>query len=165
MADELRPDGDGFALHLERDYDATPEEVWEAWTDPERLARWLAPASAPLLPSGAGASMRLTFGAGDEDWADVTPLAADPPWRLELRWAFPGVVDSVVRVEVRPLGEGRVRVVVDHRRLGDSTVGYGAGWEAYLARLAGEFGVPQAASWDDLFAAALPAWRERASAG
>lgn len=160
MADELRADGDALALHLEREYAATADEVWSAWTDPDRLARWLAPVSGALRPGSA--PVRLTFGDGDDDRADLTVLTAEAPRLLRLRWAVAGAEDSEVRVEIVPLAAGRVRLVLDHRRLGDATIGYGAGWEAYLRQLPGELGIPQDASWDELFAAALPAWRERA---
>lgn len=31
-------------LRLERTFDATPQEMWAAWTDPKLYARWLNPA-------------------------------------------------------------------------------------------------------------------------
>jgi uncharacterized protein YndB with AHSA1/START domain len=34
------------SLHLERTYDATPEEVFDAWTNPEVLRRWWAASPA-----------------------------------------------------------------------------------------------------------------------
>ena len=30
-------------LRIERVFDCTPEELWEAWTTPEEFARWIAP--------------------------------------------------------------------------------------------------------------------------
>lgn len=37
------------ALRLERTFDATPEEVWAAWTDPKLYAKWLNPSPADLV--------------------------------------------------------------------------------------------------------------------
>lgn len=37
------PPGTGFSLSLERDYKATPERVFEAFTTPEKVARWFCP--------------------------------------------------------------------------------------------------------------------------
>lgn len=31
-------------LRLERTFDATPQELWEAWTDPDQYAQWMNPA-------------------------------------------------------------------------------------------------------------------------
>ena len=39
----LRPDGRRLAVRFERTYAAPIDEVWDALTSPERLARWLAP--------------------------------------------------------------------------------------------------------------------------
>jgi hypothetical protein len=39
----LRIDGDRCGLRFERVYDTTPDDLWSALTEPERLARWLAP--------------------------------------------------------------------------------------------------------------------------
>lgn len=159
MPDELREDGGALSLHLEQDYDATPAEVWDAWTRPERLARWLARPSGELT----GAPVRLDFGDGPDDWADVTVLVSEPPVLLELRWDFVGDVSSRLRVEIVELAPGRTRVRLDHSGLGDSTLGYGAGWQAYLVSLAAELGAPaDGASWDERFATALPTWQARA---
>jgi uncharacterized protein YndB with AHSA1/START domain len=161
VTDELRADGDASYLHLEREYDATPEEVWDAWTDPERLARWLArPAAAPLTAHGP---VRFTFGEGDSEWADITVRESQPPHRLEVVWAIAGASSSVLRIEISAVDATRSRVVVEHRGLGDSTVGYGAGWEAYLQTLAVELGEDATVTWDERFAEVLPQWRERAA--
>ena len=31
------------ALTIERDYDAPPQAVWQAWTDPQALSKWFGP--------------------------------------------------------------------------------------------------------------------------
>ena len=31
------------ALRIDRHYDAAPEEVWRAWTEPEEMKRWWGP--------------------------------------------------------------------------------------------------------------------------
>lgn len=36
-------------LKLERTFDATPERLWEFWTDPTKYARWLSPQKADLV--------------------------------------------------------------------------------------------------------------------
>lgn len=158
MADELRSDGGQPYLHLERDYEADAQQVWDCWTDPERLARWLGTLGEPL---SAGPT-RLTLGDGADDWADIAVLRAEEPTLLELRWTFVDGGDSVLRVEISSISAGRTRLTVEHRGLGDSTVGYGAGWQAYLARLAAELRMVEPPAWDAEFAAALPGWRARA---
>jgi uncharacterized protein YndB with AHSA1/START domain len=151
-------------VHLEREYDATAEQLWRAWTDPGRLARWLGSVSGPLL--GADRPVRMAMGDEDDQWVDLQVLTADEPRLIELAWDFAGQVGSRLRVELVVVSPGRTRVVLDHVGLGDAATPYGAGWEAYLdgalpAELAGRV---DPLSWADRFAAALPSWRERASA-
>jgi len=148
-------------LHLERDYRATPDQLWDAWTNPERLARWLGTPAGPLLD--AAGPVRMIMGDGDDQWVDVRVVTAERPRLLELNWDFPGQSGSTLRVEFRAVDAERTRVVVDHHGLGASATGYGAGWQAYLdGGLAAYFGEPVDADWDELFARNLPLWRERA---
>jgi uncharacterized protein YndB with AHSA1/START domain len=108
--------------------------------------------------------VRLTFGDGAEEWTDVQVQQWEPQRLLQLSWSFPGVTGSTLRVELEPLPNGRTRLIIDHTGLGDSAVGYGAGWTAYLDSLAAELrGGDGRARWDERFAAALPDWRARAS--
>jgi uncharacterized protein YndB with AHSA1/START domain len=79
-------------LRLTRRYAAAPSEVWAALTEPESVARWLAP------PPG------------------VSLRTVEPERVLELDWRPPGEEPSVVRVEVTPDGEG-TKLVLDHRRI------------------------------------------------
>jgi uncharacterized protein YndB with AHSA1/START domain len=163
MADELRPAGADRIVHLEREYDATPDELWRAWTEPERLARWLGTPSGPVL-AAERAPVRIAMGDAPDQWVEVEVVVADAPRLLESRWAFEGVAGSRLRVELVPLPTGATRLVLDHGGLGASTVGYGAGWQAFLdARLPEALGGPPGGSWDEEFERALPLWRERAA--
>lgn len=36
-------------LRLERVFDATPKELWDAWTDPKQYAQWFNPSGIPLV--------------------------------------------------------------------------------------------------------------------
>jgi hypothetical protein len=61
-----------------------------------------------------------------------------------------------------PADRGRTRLTIEHRGLGDATVGYGAGWQAYLARLTADLRMVEPPAWEAEFAAALPGLRARA---
>jgi uncharacterized protein YndB with AHSA1/START domain len=160
VADELRIEDGAHALHVEREYDAPPQQVWSAWTDPARLARWLAVPDGPL----SDRPIRLDFGGGTDEWADVSILQAEEPRLLVLRWSFVGVETSELRVEITAADHGGARVTLDHRGLGDSTVGYGAGWQAYLVSLEEELGGPgDGLTWAARFAGLLPEWQARAA--
>lgn len=65
------------------------EEVWEALTDPERLADWFANDVEIELRPGGGASFR--WSNGEERHATVTEV--DPERRLAFSWDDEGDVE------------------------------------------------------------------------
>jgi uncharacterized protein YndB with AHSA1/START domain len=68
-------------MTLRRHYDADVADVWQACTDPERLARWLTPVSGDLR---AGGRYQLEGNAGGEI------LRCEPPRLLVVTWESPG---------------------------------------------------------------------------
>ena len=56
----VRIDGARRGLRFERVLGASPEEVWSALVEPERLARWLAPTT---IDARLGGSVRVEFDA------------------------------------------------------------------------------------------------------
>jgi uncharacterized protein YndB with AHSA1/START domain len=126
---EVRAEGEHAGLRYERLYNATPTEVWAAFTDPDSIRRWLF-AEAVVEPR-AGGRFELRWG---EDAARGQVVAWDPPHVFEATWDESNV-ESVLRVEISPSGEGAL-LVLDHRGLTrPSAVGTGAGWHAHLSAL------------------------------
>jgi uncharacterized protein YndB with AHSA1/START domain len=154
----LRAEGDRRGVRFERWFAVPAEELWDALTSPERLARWLAPGT---VGDGADSTVRLDFGEGGVVTGRV--LHWEPPSVLEFEWRFAGETESVVRFELSSSDEG-THLVLDHRALAaEHATGYGAGWEAYLASLSDHL-EGRSGSWDERFAAALPRYRESAAA-
>jgi uncharacterized protein YndB with AHSA1/START domain len=64
-------------LHLRRVYDATPQQLWDAWTRPEQLARWwgkrgwTAKPGEIVLDVRPGGTFRVTT-VNDEDGSEMT---------------------------------------------------------------------------------------------
>ncbi len=88
-------------LTVTRTYDASPEEVWEALTTPDRIPRWLGPTTGELTVGGrfqvegnAGGEilecrrpdlLSVTWEYGGEiSWVDVTLRGEDDQTALEL---------------------------------------------------------------------------------
>src|SRR4051794_25246916 len=120
-------------LWVERRYAAEPWEVWSALTEPDRVARWIAPVSGDLV---VGGHYQL------EDQAGGTVELCQPPGRLSLTWEFGGHV-SWVDVTLAP-DDGGTRLRLEHSapsaedhwaQYGPGAVGLG--WEAALMGLAG----------------------------
>jgi uncharacterized protein YndB with AHSA1/START domain len=128
---EVVAEGGAVALRFERAYDAPPEELWAALTEPASIRRWLL-AEAVLEPRVGGA-FRLGWSGGHA--AEGRVLAWEPPRLLVVEWGDPEGV-SVLRVEVRPSGDGSA-LALDHRGVPPaSAVSLGAGWDAHLTALA-----------------------------
>lgn len=147
-----RRDGDQLALRYERRYEATPDEVWSAVTEPESIKRWLFADS--LIEPRAGGAFRLTW---DEHHATGSVLAWDPPTLLEVEW-LESDLQSILRIEISAVEDGTL-LVLDHRKLTrEPALRVGPGWHAHLDTLgtvlAGRDGGVEA--WRDHFEAVRP---------
>ena len=81
---------------LDREFDAPREMVWQAWTDPELLARW--------------------YGPGVETIIHKFDLRPDGLWLNEMKWGENSMLSKVVFKEVTP----PERLVWHHHSLTDS---------------------------------------------
>src|SRR5262245_34675045 len=122
-----------------RTYDTTVDDVWDALTTPERLARWFLPVSGDLR---VGGTYQLEGNAGGEI------RACEPPRRLQLTWIMgppEGPEDSsIVDVVLVPEPDlGGTRLTLTHTAVVPpemwDTFGPGAvgvGWELGVVSLA-----------------------------
>lgn len=116
-------------ISLQRTFDAAPEEVWDAITDPERVPRWFLPVTGD--PRRVGDHFQLEGNAG----GDV--LECERPRRLAVSWVFGGQTSRVEATlsqhgEVTELRLDHTVPVDDHwREFGPGAVGIG--WELALS--------------------------------
>ena len=110
--------------------EATPEEVWEALTDEDRLAEWMAP-EVELDPVEGG---EIAVRDGDDErFGTVETVEEDE--RFAFTWTRPGEGESFVEFTIEPLpGGSRVRVVETPIGLGPTALAAGA-WGSRLVRL------------------------------
>jgi uncharacterized protein YndB with AHSA1/START domain len=145
------------AVRFERVYAAAPEQLWDAWTTPERVSRWLG-ATMTDAPSPGG-KVRLLWGDDPDSQVDLEVLAHEPPSLLEWRWTIDGEPPTLLRVEFRPSGAGTL-LVLDHSRLpANQVAGLSAGWHDFLDVLA--TGEPSA---EDRWRELLPYYKEQVAA-
>lgn len=116
--------------------DAPPERVWEFFTRPEAIIRWMGE-FAVLEPQPGGEFTVNVKGAPVRG----RYLELDPPRRLLLSWGYAGsreLPPGASTVEVRLVRDGAgTRVHLEHRDLPEEeTPGHAEGWTHYLARLA-----------------------------
>jgi uncharacterized protein YndB with AHSA1/START domain len=88
------PAGDGRTVRLQRQYDASIEDVWDALTNPERIGRWFLPISGDYR---LGGRYQFEGNAGGEI------VACERPDRLKVTWAYGENITAadVSEVEVR----------------------------------------------------------------
>lgn len=130
------PDGT-WTITLTQDYDFPIAEVWECWTDPERLARWFGRLERVPEIGGTTTMAMVTNEDGvPEEFVQMIGLReCEEHARVVVDWGGFGEGASVVELRCEPLGEERTRVTVVHSGLrARGAWSYGAGWGEVLER-------------------------------
>jgi uncharacterized protein YndB with AHSA1/START domain len=153
----VRRDGDFGAVRFERLYAVSPEQLWDAWTSPARISRWLGATLTGRL--SVGATAMLVWGDDPDSQVELVVNELKPPELLEWEWRINGERPTVLRVELSPAPGGTL-LVLDHSGLPSSMFpGLSAGWHDFLDVLAS--GQPSA---DDHWRELLPTYREQVAA-
>jgi len=137
------------SLRIERTYDAPPEDVFDAWTNPEVLRRWWRPNPAWVTPVAevdlrVGGRYRISMEdpengtrhtAGGEYSEVSRPRRLVYSWQWEQDDGQPGHV-STVTVDFHADGE-RTNVVLEHSDLesSQSRDSHTHGWSGILEML------------------------------
>jgi uncharacterized protein YndB with AHSA1/START domain len=126
--------GEAGTVLLRRSFDSGVEDLWDAVTSPERIARWFLPVTGEFR---VGGSYQLEGNAGGEI------LECVPPERLRVSWLFgPDPGFSEVEVRLAPEGGNRTVFELEHvavvpeefrSRFGPGAVGIG--WDLALLGL------------------------------
>jgi uncharacterized protein YndB with AHSA1/START domain len=134
------------SLRIERSFDASPEEVFDAWTSPEVLKRWWAvhpegttPVAEVDLRVGGRYRLAMVNPNGERHTVAGEYLEVERPSRLVYSWQWEldsGETShiSTVAVEFRDRGE-RTDVVLKHTGLPDtdSRNRHAQGWAACMS--------------------------------
>jgi len=124
---------------VEVQIDASPETVFDFFTDPDKMIQWMG-RTAELDPPPQG-SFRVDINGRDVGRGEYVQL--DPPHRIVFTWGWESEESSVrpggstVEVTLIPEGEGtRVRLAHSGLPSKDSQAGHRHGWDHYMPRLA-----------------------------
>jgi uncharacterized protein YndB with AHSA1/START domain len=124
--------GEARTVTIARTYDATLEDLWDACTTPERIARWFLPVTGDLRIGGRYA---LTGNASG------TIERCEPPTSFAATWEFGGDT-SWIEVHLSPAGDGRTTLSIEHiSHVGDERWeqfgpgALGVGWDLMLLGL------------------------------
>ena len=128
---QLPADGSGelVSVLLRRNYDAPISDVWDAVTQPDRIARWFMPISGELR---VGGNFQLEGNAS----GDI--LACEPPRMLRVTF---GGSASIVEARLTAQGEGGATLELEHTvpiemaQSGAGALYVGPGWDGALMGL------------------------------
>ena len=127
------------SIRIEHDLPAEPARVWEAWTQPSLMDRWMCP--NPDLTVSAHADAReggaYRINMGGEYVASGTYVRLEEPAVLECTWHWEHeTLTTALLVELEPTDDG-THLVLTHSDFTDEQDAEGAraGWELSLARL------------------------------
>jgi uncharacterized protein YndB with AHSA1/START domain len=129
----------GLVVEREIHIDASPDTVFEFFTDPVKMVRWKGE-SATLDPRPGGI-YRVEM--NEQAIAVGEYVELDPPNRIVFTWGWEGGYastppgSSTVEVTLTPDGDGTlVRLVHSRLSTPESAEAHGHGWDQYMPRLA-----------------------------
>lgn len=136
----IEPSDDGYALEIERVFDAPQDRVYAAWTDPAQLAKWWGPSgfTCPEVDWNPveGGRYRTCMKSPDDEVYCVGGIFEEvsPTSRLVFTWMWEGDgptggVDTRVTLELEDLG-GSTRLRLTHDRMPseEAASGHRDGW-------------------------------------
>jgi len=132
------------SLTLKRRFNAPPAKVFAAWTDPEKMKRWMGPEGVQGLrceiDARAGGRYRLVMRSPDGEEHDVSGVYREvvPNTKLSFTWAWKSTPErqSLVTVLFKPDGDGTL-LTLTHEQFFDETARdhHRQGWVGSLDKL------------------------------
>ncbi|HJR62053.1 MAG TPA: SRPBCC domain-containing protein [Gemmatimonadaceae bacterium] len=124
----------GRVIHTEVRTTASPEQVWQAWTDPARIAEWFTDAASgePVV----GSTYIWEFHKFNYK-IPYTVLEAVPNERFSIGWSIPGRDPGILEITIRR-GEGETVVTLvnsgfrEGAEWDDEYEGVVSGWQMAL---------------------------------
>jgi uncharacterized protein YndB with AHSA1/START domain len=132
------------SLTIKRRFKATPEKVFKAWTDPEKIKRWMGPGEIKTIRAEndvrAGGRYRivmLTPGGEEHDVGGVyREVRANE--KLVYTWAWKSTPEreSLVTVTFKPDGDGTL-LTISHEQFFDEAArdSHQGGWNGAMEKL------------------------------
>ncbi|MEI2776126.1 MAG: SRPBCC domain-containing protein [Tetrasphaera sp.] len=121
---------DQIRLSFERRFDTSADELWDAVTNPDRIARWLFPVREGR--PGPDASIHMDAGPDDQPVWRVTRWEPKSAWAF--RWDHPthAGLSTLVTIEVAADGEEAVLRLTHDELTAHDAPEYAAGWQVHL---------------------------------
>jgi uncharacterized protein YndB with AHSA1/START domain len=132
------------SLTIKRRFNAAPEKVFAAWTDPEKVKRWMGPGEAKVLSAESdarsGGRYRWVMQAPDGEIHDVSGVYREvaPNEKLVFTWAWKSTPEreSLVTLTFKRDGDGTLFTMV-HEQFFDEAARdrHQHGWSGAMEKL------------------------------
>jgi len=132
------------SLTIKRRFDAPPEKVFAAWTDPEKMTRWMGPPNVLKVEAesdlrvGGRYHVRMIVPGDTHDVSGVY-REIEPDKKVVFTWAWKSTPEreSLVTVTCKPDGTGTIMTLLHEQFFDeDARDRHNAGWTAIMDRLA-----------------------------
>jgi uncharacterized protein YndB with AHSA1/START domain len=124
-------------------FSATPQEVFDAWLDPESLREWMCPGALTVgdvqVDARVGGAFRIVMRGQSGEWLHTGEYREiRPPERLVFTWRSHAThwKDSLVTVELSAQGEN-TELILTHELLQDEEAirQHTQGWQGIIEKL------------------------------
>lgn len=132
------------SLTIKRRFKAAPAKVFAAWTEPEKMNRWLGPVDVKRVETGTDLRVggryfiRMVM-ANDEHYSSGVYREIVPNEKLVFTWAWKSTPEreSLVTVTIKPDGDGSIMTLL-HEQFFDEAArdNHNRGWTVIIDRLA-----------------------------
>ena len=132
------------SLTVKRRFNAAPDKVFAAWTDPEKVKRWMGPGEVKVLSAESdlrsGGRYRWLMQAPDGEQHDVSGVYREviANEKLVFTWAWKSTPEreSLVTVTFKPDGTGTLMTLTHEQFFDDDARDrHNQGWSGALDKL------------------------------
>lgn len=132
------------SLTIKRRFDAAPEKVFSAWTDPEKVKRWMGPGAVEVLRTEgdprAGGRYRWVMKSPDGEEHDVSGIYREviPNEKLVFTWTWKSTPEreSLVTVTFKKDGDGTLMTLMHEQFFDEDTRDrHQHGWSGSMDKL------------------------------
>ena len=132
------------SLTIKRRFNAPPAKVFSAWTDPEKVKRWMGPGEVKALrvesDPRTGGRYRWLMQSPDGEQHDVSGVYREviPNQKLVFTWAWKSTPEreSLVTVEIKPDGNGSLMTLTHEQFFdGEGRDRHQHGWNGAMDKL------------------------------
>jgi len=133
------------SLTIRRHFNAPPEKVFSAWTDPEKVKCWMGPGAVEVLRTEGdprtGGRFRWVMKSPDGEEHDVSGVYREvvPGEKLVFTWAWKSTPEreSLVRLTFKKDGDGTL-MTLQHEQFFDEDARdrHNQGWTGAMDKLA-----------------------------